>query len=191
MAGPRALVLAWALAFLAAPAGAGQSSVLTWPDENGLAGGRIRLTLSITDADSVQSGLFDVKYDPSLISPVTTSLQQESFGQSISALWGASTPADSTLRFVFATAHPAGYVGGGPWVSIEFDLVDPGVSPLRFADITLEHLPSTILPAIGVDGSINVSPAAVSPATWGLVKGMFGDEGLGTPEGVGVNRATH
>jgi len=187
-----ALLLAWALAILAAPAGAGQSSVLTWPDVNGFAGGRMRLTLSIADADSVQGGLFDVKYDPSLISPVTTSLHQESFGQSISALWGASTPADSTLRFVFATSGPAGYVGGGPWVSIEFDLVDPGLSPLRFADITLEHLPSTELPAIGVDGSINVTPAAVSPDTWGLVQGMFGDEGLGgIPGGVGVNRAAH
>jgi hypothetical protein len=185
------VAVAWALAILAAPAGAGQSSVLSWPDVSGSAGGRMRLTLSIADADSVQSGLFEVKYDPSLISPITTSLQQESFGQTISTLWGASTPADSTLRFVFATGDPAGYVGGGPWVSIEFDLVDPGLSPLRFADITLEHLPNTILPAVGVDGSISVTPAAVSPSTWGLVKGMYGDEGIGTSHGLSPNRAAH
>ena len=186
-----ALLLAWALAILAAPAGAGQSSVLSWPDVSGSAGGRMRLTLSIADADSAQSGLFEVKYDPSRVFPITTSLEQESFGLTVSTLWGASTPADSTLRFVFATGDPAGYVGGGPWVSIEFDLVDPGLSPLRFADITLEHLPNTILPAIGDDGSINVVPAAVSPSTWGLVKGMYGDEGIGSPHGPSPNRAAH
>src|SRR6188768_1948235 len=184
-----ALALAILAGFLASPAGAGQSSVLTWPDVTGIAGGRMRLTLSIADADSIQSGLIDVKYDPSLVAPVPSSLEQESFGLSVPALWGASTPADSTLRIVFASGDPAGYLGnGGPWVSIEFQLVDPGMSPLRFAEITLEHLPSRLLPATGVDGSISVDPAAVSPATWGLVKGIYGDEGIGFPGGPSPNR---
>ena len=171
---------------------AGQSSILAWPDESGTAGGRIRLTLSIANADSIQGGLIDVKYDPGLITPIIASLEQESFGLSIAALWGASTPADSTLRLVFATGDPVGYLGtGGPWVSIEFDLVDPGMSLLRFAEITLEHYPSTILPAIGDDGSISVNPAAVSPATWGLVKGMYRDEGRAAPVDTHPNRAAH
>jgi hypothetical protein len=155
-------------------AAGGPNAVLSWPDVEGFTGDRIRVTLTIADPDSIQAALIDVKYDPGLVAPVATSVQREAYGLTVQASWGASTPADSTLRFVFATADPDGYVGsGGAWVSIEFDLIDSGLNPLRFSDITLERLPNTVLPAVGVDGSIGITPAAVLPSTWGQVKDLY------------------
>jgi hypothetical protein len=154
-------------------AGGGEVAVLSWPDEEGVVGEPIRLVLSIADADSVISATIDVKYDPGKVAPKPTSLELESFGLSIDAIWGASTPADSTLRFVFATSDLAGYVGGGSWVSIEFDLLDSGESPLRFSLMELEKFPSFIQPAIGEDGSITVAPMPVLPESWGGLKHRY------------------
>jgi hypothetical protein len=154
----------------------GQNAVLTWPDVSGFTGNRIRVTLSVANPDSVQSALIDVTYDPALVTPDPLSLLQEPYGQSIQAAWGASTPTSGTLRLVFATADPDGYTGaGGDWVSIEFDMIGAGVSPLHFDIIALERLPNRVIPSTGDDGSISVSPAAVDPATWGRVKGLYSE----------------
>jgi hypothetical protein len=132
------------------------------------------VTLTIANPDSIQAALIEMKYDPGLVTPVTNSIQREAYGMTVQATWGASTPADSTLRFVFATADSNGYIGnGGAWVSIEFDLIESGLTLLRFIDITLERLPNSVLPATGVDGSIGVNPAAVAPSTWGQVKDLY------------------
>ena len=152
---------------------AGGVAILSWPDEEGMVGEQPRLILSIENADSVVAATIDIKFDPGKVAPITTTLERESFGLSIPAIWGASTPADSVLRFVFATSDPDGYIGGGEWVSIEFALIDSGESPLHFHVMTLEKFPASIQPAQGVDGSITVAPLPVLPDSWGGVKHRY------------------
>jgi hypothetical protein len=150
-------------------------ALLTLPDTSGTVNQVLRLPMDITDADGAESGTIDVVFDSLVVRPDHESLLVEPFGQQIQPhVWFANTIAD-TLRIVFATVE-GGYVGSGTLVSLEWELVGAGTSPLHFTFIELQRDDDGVevdLPTIGEDGSIVAAPQPVEPGTWGRLKRLY------------------
>jgi len=153
---------------LALPAAAQPTGVIL-PAVTGIQGERVSTDLVLEDAPGITGITLEIGFDAALVLPDET-LIMGPLGQSVQNIHGANVVGGDTLRVAVATfGDTVGYVGSGILLTIDWDLIGAGTTPLEFLSILLEDN-TGVLPADPTNGSIEAEPAPVDPTTWGTLK---------------------
>ncbi len=170
------LCLVW-LPLVAVLPAAGQPVPISLPDAAGIVGERVSTDVVLTDSPGITGITLEIGFDATLVAPDET-ITMGPLGGSITNIHGANVVGGDTLRVAVATfGDTTGYVGSGILLTIDWDLIGAGTSPLEFLSVLLEDN-SGSLPAAPTNGSIEAEPAPVDAASWGGVKVRYAAEAV-------------
>ncbi len=136
------------------------------PQVSGEVGDRVATDLVIQNAPGITGITLEIGFAPNLVAP-DPNITMGAFGGNLDNIHGANVIGSDTLRVAVAVfGDTLGYVGSGVLLTIEWDLLAGGTSPLTFISVLLEdnHSPPA-LPGFPVDGAIEVEGEEPPPPT--------------------------
>ncbi|MGD8396126.1 MAG: T9SS type A sorting domain-containing protein [Candidatus Eiseniibacteriota bacterium] len=133
-----------------------QTTGVILPMVDGEAGGRVSTDLVIEDAPGITGITLEITFNAAVVEP-DPDITMGPFGSSLSNIHGANVVGDTLRIAVAVSGDTTGYVGSGTLLTIEWDLLAAGLSPLQFTRTLLEDNQSPPpLPASPQNGLITV-----------------------------------